>query len=457
MCVKTSSRKTLSKTVLEQRPPSTGRIEIRDTDSLLTFRLTAKGRRSLSIRTRVNGEQVRLLYPEAAIIANLPAARIWALEQIAACKKGRDPRAVAKAEVKATRIAAARSERRIFENVMDAYLKEEVRGRKNNRSADQSERRLELYVKPRWKGRQITDISRGDVHALLNDVRDSKIECEGGGYCGGPVIVNRVLAVIRAMFNWWQIQDEAFVSPIVKGMAKGRETRRNRVLTDRELHVLWSLLPGFGVFGSIVEVLLLTAQRKSEVTAMARGEISGGDVWTIPAERYKTGTPNIVPLTVKARSVVNRQDRHKDCDLVFSTNGKTAFSGFGKSKCRLDDAMLAALRAGAPEPGKVTLAPWRLHDLRRTAKTLMQRAGVRPDISERVLGHIISGVEGTYDRYDYLEEKRDALERLEKLLDRIVNPVSNVISFEMRTNWPHHASIAVRAESLRLTLLANWA
>lgn len=90
---------------------------------------------------------------------------------------------------------------------MDAYLKEEVRCRKNNRSADQSERRLELYVKPRCKGRQITEISRSDVHALLNDVRDGKIEFEGG-YCGGPVVVNRVLAAIRTMFNWWQIQDE---------------------------------------------------------------------------------------------------------------------------------------------------------------------------------------------------------------------------------------------------------
>lgn len=443
-----ANRKSLTKMVLEQRPPTSGRIEIRDTDSLLTFRLTAKGRRSLSIRTRVNGEQVRILYPEAATAANLTAARIWALEQIATCKKGSDPRVKAATEAESARVAADMAERRIFENVMAAYLKEEVRGRKNNRSADQSEQRLELYVKGRWKRRLITDISRTDVHALLNDVRDCKIERKGGGYCGGPVIVNRVLAVIRAMFNWWQIQDEGFTSPIVKGMAKGRETKRRRVLTDNELRILWSLLPEFGVFGSIVELLLLTAQRKSEVTAMARSEIAHDGVWTIPAERYKTDVPNFVPLTARARSVINRQDRYQGLDLVFSTNGHTAFNGFGKSKRRLDDAMLAALRVGASDPEKVVLPPWRIHDIRRTAKTLMQRAGIRPDISERVLGHIIPGVEGIYDRYDYLEEKRDALERLGKLLDRIVNPSSNIISFEMRANWTHHATIAVRAESL---------
>ncbi len=449
------STKQLTKMVLEQRPPASGRIEVRDTTSLLLFRLTAKGHRSFSIRTRVNGEQVRLLYPEPASIANLAAARVWAIEQVAACQKGYDPRVKAKAEAENALIKEERSERRIFENVMAAYLKEEVRGRKNNRSADQSEERLALYVKPRWKGRLVTEITRSDVHALLNDVRDGMIKRERGGYCGGPVIVNRVLAVIRAMFNWWQIQDDEFVSPIVRGMAKGKETKRTRVLSDDELRVLWSLLPECGVFGSIVELLLLTAQRKSEVTAMARQEIGKDRVWTIPAERYKTGVPNFVPLTARVRNVINRQDRYLGLDFVFSTNGITAFNGFGKSKRRLDDAMLAALRVGAPEPEKILLPEWRLHDLRRTAKTLMQRAGVRPDISERVLGHIIPGMEGIYDRYDYLEEKRDALERLGKLLDHIVNPPSNDISLEIRANWTHHAPVTVRAESLRLSLIAG--
>lgn len=414
-------RKTLTKMVLEQRRPASGRVEIRDTDSLLLFRLTAKGHRSLSIRTRVNGEQVRLLYPEAVTIDNLAAARIWALEQISACKKGHDPRDKAKAEAKANRIAAERSERRIFENVMDAYMKEEVRGRKKNRTADQTERRLELYVKSQWSGRVITDISRSDVHALLNDVRDRKIKFGRQKY-GGPVVVNHVLAAIRAMFNWWQVQDDEFVSPIVRGMEKGKVTKRQRVLSDEELRILWSLLPGSGVFGSIIELLLLTAQRKGEVSAMARTEIGRDGIWTIPAERYKTGLPNVVPLTSKAQIVIDRQKKYEGCDLVFTTNGTTEFSGFGKSKERLDEAMLAVMRVDAPNPENIQLTPWRLHDLRRTAKTLMQRAGVRPDISERVLGHVIAGVAGTYDRYDYFEEKRDALERLSNLLDRIVNP-----------------------------------
>ena len=71
------------------------------------------------------------------------------------------------------------------------------------------------------------------------------------------------------------------------------------------------------------------------------------------------------------------------------------------------------MQTGAPIGAKVEpLTNWTIHDLRRTAKTLMARARVRPDISERVLGHVIAGVEGTYDRHSYADEKRDALEKL---------------------------------------------
>ncbi len=94
-------------------------------------------------------------------------------------------------------------------------------------------------------------------------------------------------------------------------------------------------------------------------------------------------------------------------DFVLTVKGKNPFNGFSKAKRRLDEA--------TPE-----VASWRLHDLRRTAKTLMMRAGVRPDISERVLGHVIPGVEGVYDRHSYLDEKRDALEKLATMVDDIV-------------------------------------
>ena len=109
--------------------------------------------------------------------------------------------------------------------------------------------------------------------------------------------------------------------------------------------------------------------------------------------------------------------------MCFRPGPRQPFSGFGKSKARLDKAVLSDMRKHAKKGTTVEPLPnWTLHDLRRTAKTLMARAGVRPDISERVLGHVIAGVEGTYDRHSYADEKRDALEKLAAMIERILNP-----------------------------------
>ena len=166
-----------------------------------------------------------------------------------------------------------------------------------------------------------------------------------------------------------------------------------------------------------------TGQRRDEVAHMSRSEIGRMGFGSIPAERYKTKRPNHVPLSKAALALIESQPKLGDCDLVFPSRAKTPYSGFTKSKAKLDKAVLAAMKAHAKAGTKVEPLPnWTLHDLRRTAKTLMVRAGVRPDISERVLGHVIAGVEGTYDRHSYADEKRDALEKLAAMIERILNP-----------------------------------
>jgi hypothetical protein len=426
-------RKKLTPLVLGQRAPAVGRVEIRDSESPLRFRITAEGGRSFTLRTRIDGEQVRFTYRKLATIDNLADARHWAREIVDNCRVGIDPRVTEETEVAVTAREAERAERRRFENIVNDYLERRVRREKKNRTADEVERSFAVYLLPKWRGRLITDISRKDVNDLLNDVFDCKIEFEGKKY-GGQVAADHLLARMRACFNWYATQDDKFVSPIVRGMARTnpRERARSRVLTDEEIRALWPLLPAFDTFGGIVQMLLMTAQRRDEVAAMARSEISSG-VWTLPASRYKTKRTQVVPLSKAAQAVVTSQNQIDNSDLVFTTTGKTAFSGFSKLKSRLDAAMLTKLRQAAAERGddatKVTLPDWRLHDLRRTAKTLMARAGVRPDISERVLGHVIAGIEGVYDRYGYVEEKRAALEALAALLHRIVNPSThNVVA-----------------------------
>lgn len=426
-------RKQLTKLTLGQHAPTSGRVEIRDTESPLLFRITAEDHRSFCVRTRIGERQVRLTYRKLATIENLSDARSWARETVDACRIGADPRVTAEMEATATAREAERNDRRKIETVVKEYLERRVRREKKNRTADEVERSFEIYVMPKWRGRLITEISRKDVNDLLNDVFDGKVEFEGKKY-GGQVAADHLLARLRACFNWYATQDDKFTSPVVRGMARTnpRERARSRVLTDEEIRVLWPLLPKFGTFGAIVQTLLLTGQRRDEVAEMTRSEISAG-TWTLPASRYKTKHTQVVPLSSTAQAVIASQDQIDNSDLVFTTTGKTAFSGFSKLKRRLDAAMLTKLRQAAAEHGgdetKVMLSDWRLHDLRRTAKTLMVRAGVRPDISERVLGHVIPGVEGVYDQHDYLNEKRAALEALASLLDRIVNPpVGNVVA-----------------------------
>src|SRR5262249_12053897 len=162
---------------------------------------------------------------------------------------------------------------------------------------------------------------------------------------------------------------------------------RERVLRDDEIRLLWPLLAEAGTFGAIIKALLLTAQRRADVSAMKWSEIGEDGAWTIPAQRYKTKRPHTVLLSKAALAVIEAQPRGGS--YVFPSTSGTPFTAYSKSKMALDAAIIAA-NAGQPLPN------WTLHDLRRTAKTLMARAGVRPDISERVLGHVIGGVEGTY-------------------------------------------------------------
>jgi integrase len=365
------------------------------------------GRPSYILKYRFRGKQ-RLLTigPHGDLTAE--EARRLARKHLGALADGRDP-----ADELAARRAPSRGD---FAEMVEKFIRLHVKP--NNRTWRERERIFTKYIVPEWRDRSPGEVKRRDVAELLD-----KIEANNG-----PVMADSVLAAVRKLFNWIAARDEDFRSPIVKGMGrtKPRERRRDRVLSDAELRALWAAteITQPAPFGALVRCLLLSAQRRDEVAQMRRSELAG-DVWTIPAERYKTGRANVVPLPRQAREIVDAQPGWRKGDFVFTTTGDTAFAGFSKCKARLDAAMRAALREMDPT---AELAPWVVHDLRRTAKTLMARAGVRPDISERVLGHVIAGVEGTYDRHAYLDEKRDALEKLAAMVDRILAPsASNVV------------------------------
>jgi integrase len=303
-------------------------------------------------------------------------------------------------------------------SVLDDFVVRHVRNKNQPlRSADEYESAFKRLVKPRIGKLGIYEVRRSHVIKMLDEIEDGN----------GPVMADRTLAYVRKAFNWYATRDDQFNVPVVQGMGrvKPKERARTRVLSDEEICAIWPVLEEAGTYGSFVKMLLLTAQRHSEVAGMSHVEVDADGIWTIPAERYKTKRPNFVPLSKAALALIERQQKFDDCRYVFPTSAKTPYSRSGKSKAKLDSAVLAAIKARAKKGAKVEPIPnWALHDLRRTAKTLMVRAGVRPDISERVLGHVIAGVEGTYDRHTYADEKRDALEKLAAMIERILNPIS---------------------------------
>jgi integrase len=312
-------------------------------------------------------------------------------------------------------------------SILDEFVARYVRNHKQplrERTADEYESAFKRLVKPHIGKLGKYEVRRSHIIKMLDEIEDAN----------GPVMADRTLAYVRKAFNWYATRDDQFNVPVVRGMArvKPKERARTRVLSDEEIRAIWPELAKAGTFGALTKTLLLTAQRRDEVAHMSRKEIGSDGIWTIPAERYKSKRPNSIPLSEAALAVIAAQPKHDDCDYVFPSRAKTPYSGYSKSKARLDKVIFASMKKQAKKGAKVEQIPnWTLHDLRRTAKTLMARAGVRPDISERVLGHVIAGVEGTYDRHSYADEKRDALEKLAGMVERILNPpASSVVALD---------------------------
>lgn len=416
-------RKLITPPVLQQRPPKSGRIEVRDSISPLILRITAHGNRSFTVRARIRGgvQPVRLTYPKPAHISVLEDARAWAVAAVGECRQGGDPRAARLKSDATARAAAERQERDRFGAVADRFLEKHA---SKNRSHAETKWMLDFYIRPGWEDRQIADISRSDIVALLDKIEARAFEKSGKLY-GGPVMADRVLAQVRKLMNWHAARDPSYVSPIVRGMArtKSKERARTRVLSDDEIRLIWPLLAE-GTYAGVLRTLFLTAQRVGEVAQMRRSQIGSDVVWAIPAEAYKGKRPQFVPLSKEALTVIAAQPDIDDSDLVFgaSKNPHKQIENWSDLKIALDAKITAA-------NGGEALPHWTLHDIRRTARTLMSRAGVRPEIAERVLGHAQPGIEGVYDRHAYLDEKRHALEALAALLARIVNPaLANVVA-----------------------------
>ena len=267
------------------------------------------------------------------------------------------------------------------------------------------QRMLDKYVIPKWGNLHIETISIGAFTTLMDTIANSN----------GPYQANRVHAVTQKLFNWARDRGVIDYIPIAPNISK-KEIARTRFLNDIEIVEFWKGCKKESYpFGKLFQLMLLTGQRLGEVNNMKWSQLnmsyeSSGQmykVWKLPSHSTKINQVHLIPLSPMVDELFKSMPRIKNCDLVFpsSRSNDRPVSGFGKSKKRI-----CTLKNN-----------WRLHDLRRTVLTNLSRLEIDHIICNKVLGHIDQNVEGNYFHHDYLEQKKDALDKWSELLTNILS------------------------------------
>ena len=399
--------------VVRMRAPATGRVDCFDTVLPgFMLRVTDKGSKSWSVVYRMPGNPKLRRYTIGSYPAfSLVEARTAAREALQMVATGTDPAA-----------EKARQRRRIeperpdtFANIVAEFTKRHIE-KKRPRTQIEMTRPITKWLLPRWGDRLVGDISRRDIIALIDEIVDG----------GAPIAANRALATVRKFFNWCVGRGILEASPCVLIEPPGKETKRDRELTDDEIRALWPAYDSLGnPFGAVMKMLLLTGQRRTEVGTMQWSDVDlDAGHWTLAAADTKAGRPHLVPLSRLAIEVLESLPRFTS-DYVFSTSdGSRPVSGFSRVKRRLDKLVKEAAE-GSNLPD---IPAWRLHDLRRTCATGMRRLRVTRDVVGAVLNHAPRGVTAeVYDQYDLLDEKRDALALWSTKIESLIQPVPSKV------------------------------
>jgi integrase len=371
----------------------------------LAIRVTPTGQRTFVLIARYPGSSnpTRRAIGEYGAIT-LDQARAEARKWLDLLKRGKDP----KAELERAKRAELRKQENTFAAVAEEYLERHV---KNQRTARVVERDIRRELINRWAARPVTDITREDVVAMIEEIADRP----------APAMAHLVFAYTRGLFNWAIARSKYGLetSPCDRlhpAKLIGPREPRQRVLTDPELTALWRATETLGYpFGPLYRLLLLTGARKGEVAGLRGREIDlDKKLWSVPPERFKSKTTHLVPLTAPAIAVIEALPHFGKGDHLFSTTlGEKPVSGFSKSKDRLDALMAAEVGA---------LPPWRVHDIRRTVRTQLASLRVSDLVAETILGHAKRGLQRVYDQHQYLPEMREALELWAARLRDIVRP-----------------------------------
>jgi integrase len=348
---------------------------------------------------------------------SLAQARIEARQARVLVDKGEDPMAV--------RRAAAEEERRRgpFRELCEDWFRAEIEGRKL-KHPEVPRRYLDNYLLPELGSRPVADVHASDISRLLDKMKDR-----------APTAANDLLRFASRIFDFGIRRQVVAGNPAAAFTprdAGGTERPRQRALTGEELTKLFDAIRKTPTFGGdnllAIKLLLALCVRKGELLGARwaefdlEGKTDAGPVWHLPGSRTKTGESldiPLVPLVVESLQAV--KELSADSEYLFPQRRRDPRQRV--PHVGLDTLNVAVARV------EHQLEPFTLHDLRRTARTHLASLGVRREVAERCLGHKIRGVEGTYDRHNYFEERREALEQWTNVLsdaetgERKVTPI----------------------------------
>jgi integrase len=352
-------------------------------------------------------------------------ARRKAKAILGAVASGGDPAAEKRAE---------RQEQKAPKNtvraVAEAWLK---RDQASNRRVGEVRRILDHDILPAWGQRPIADIRKRDVIELIDGIADR----------GSLVMANRTLAAVRRMLNWAAGRDIIEANPAAFVEKPGDEIRRDRVLSNAELVEVWRASEAAGFpFGDGVRLLILILGRRDEIFRLAEPEVDQDADHSarirLPAERVKSAEGRDIPLSAPALEILARLPRiaasQSGARYLLSVDGTKPYSNFGWAKAGLDRRILEARRD--VDPKAKAMQAWRLHDIRRTGATGLQRLGFRLEVIEAALGHIAgsrAGIAGVYQRHRFDGEVRQALNTWARHVEALVSGErDNVVSMTGR-------------------------
>ena len=341
------------------------------------------------IRAKAREAQNQLMHARKASSDALDPAAAKKAARLAAVQAIQKERAVAK--------AAKEPQPDAFAKVVETYLT--THGRNLRASTKKEIARLFDRELSAWKSRRISEIQTTDIHAVLDSITAR----------GAEITANRLHSYLRHFFVWAKGRKIIATSPLdgVSKPTSEKNRARSRALDDAELAVVWKGASALGFpFGPFFKLAILLGARRNELSGMKWSEIDFDKaIWTIPKERSKNGVQHELPLAPQVVVLLQSLPRFAG-PYVFSSSD-APISGHSRAKRRLDKCIVAINDEQA-------LKEFVVHDLRRSFATGLQRLGVPMEVTEYCLNHkgeSFAGIRGIYQRHDYREEMRRALER----------------------------------------------